>query len=424
MKISVFKLIGLALGAFTWGLNEASAAGFEKGILWSGRFAGVANAATPMVAGAESLFFNPAGLAKTDGISFSANLSPTYSQFSAPITVANTPITSNREGFLPFGILGSYQVTNTLGVGIGYYISGGNRTEYRDVSFPNNFGIANYRSNLTIGEASIGAGYEILDGLRVGASYRIIHVSGELSYGGVTNVAGSPTLYALNLTDLGATRWNGFRVGAQYAAKDSIWGIGGQWRSSVNFTANGTGTSTLKTNAPVTIPMVSGAATASSTFPDQFSVGLYVDPLKDKLRLLTEYVFTEYQKNKSFPITAIGSVTPNDLPLNWNNMNNLRLGVEYKGIPNWPLRAGYIFTSQVVPNSFPSPLFSTPGSANTLVAGFGATLIPGITGDFAFEYSWAKATVKSNDVSSQFSTRVGDYSLNEFAFHFGANLQI
>lgn len=419
MKKRVFTLIGLALLASTWGANTASSAGFEKGILWSGRFAGVANAATSIVAGSESLFFNPAGLARTDGISFSANLSPTYSEFSAPITVANSPITSNREGFLPFGILASYQLTEKLGVGIGYYVSGGNRAEYPNVSFPSNLGNATYRANLNIQEASIGAGYEIIDGLRVGASYRVIHVSGELSYATVMTNNGLTGIYGINLTDLGATRWNGFRVGAQYAPKDSIWGLGGQWRSSVDFTADGTGKTTFS-NATT----ASGNTGVSSTFPDQLSVGTYVDPVKDQIRVLAEYVFTQYQKNKIIPITLPGRSSKLDLPLNWNNMNNLRIGVEYKGIPNWPLRAGYIFTSQVVPNSSPSPLFSTPGSANTLVAGIGATLIPGITGDFAFEYSWAKGTVNNTDVNSQFATRVGDYSLNEFAFHFGANLQI
>ena len=66
--------------------QSASAAGFEKSILWSGKYAGQGNAAVSSVSGAESLYFNPANLAGSKGTDLTVNLSPTFSKFSGPVT--------------------------------------------------------------------------------------------------------------------------------------------------------------------------------------------------------------------------------------------------------------------------------------------------------------------------------------------------
>ena len=74
-------------------------AGLEKSTSWSGRYAGIGGAAVSSVEGSESLYFNPANLATTQGIEVSGNFSGIFPQFSAPY-VSSTNVAGER-GFKP-----------------------------------------------------------------------------------------------------------------------------------------------------------------------------------------------------------------------------------------------------------------------------------------------------------------------------------
>src|SRR5436305_1800620 len=89
------------------------AAGFEKGIMWSGKYSGIGNAAASSVHGAESLYFNPAGLPSGSGMAeVSGNFSPTLPKFTGQLgnTTFSVPVTEQNTGtqFSPvFGVLAS-----------------------------------------------------------------------------------------------------------------------------------------------------------------------------------------------------------------------------------------------------------------------------------------------------------------------------
>lgn len=51
-------------------------AGFEKTVMWGGRWSGLAGAAVSAVEGGDSLFYNPAGLVQGNGHEVSLNYSP------------------------------------------------------------------------------------------------------------------------------------------------------------------------------------------------------------------------------------------------------------------------------------------------------------------------------------------------------------
>jgi long-chain fatty acid transport protein len=432
MKKKLSQVLIISACSYAASISTAFGAGFEKVIMWSGHYAGIAGAATSNVSGAESLFFNPAGLGGNDGISFSINASPSFIKFNAPIVPNSGSTESERTTFIPASALLSYPITPSLGLGLGYFVSGGLRSNYPDI----NFGFPNLRptlrGNLTISEASLGLGYELLDGLKIGAAYRMVRVSGELTSARGGTVGGVSTLGVLSYTDLAQTRWNGFKFGAQYAPKNSIWGLGAQWRTQVDFNASGnvSGQFTSSAAPGTTIQLSPTTATVGSTFPHLISLSGYVDPIPNDLRFFLQYDFAKYTDNRELSIsgpalTGTGLAAPiqqTSVPLNWSNMNVVRAALEYRGMPDWAFRGGYIYTSQVTPNSNPAPTFSSPGTANTFVVGAGTTIIPGISGDFAFEYSRASGTVAAGEPVSP--SLPGDYSSNVFAFHLGATLQL
>jgi long-subunit fatty acid transport protein len=408
---TIFGLTSLALlqTSFSYG------AGLEKAVIWSGRYAGVGTAVTSAVDGPESLFFNPAGLASAPGFQTSLNFSPSFSKFSAPVpgSVGGT-IESNRSFLPPGAALFSYGVTPKLGVGLGYYVSGGTRAIYDNVAFtgfPNQ--TYSVKSDITITELSVGTGYEVLDGLRIGVGYRVLFVGGELDYVST----GTTSLTSLSIGDLSKTRWNGFRVGVQYGPKDSPWGFGASWRSEVGFDATGTATATAQirnTSTQITFP--GSSATVSATFPWQLQLGGFYDIMPKKWRALLQYDFAEYHVNQVLGLS--GSIAGNPIPsrpLNWNNLQNLRVGTEYKLDSGVALRAGYIFSSQVTPNSTPSPGFSSPGSGNSFFIGAGSTFLDSLEGDIAFEYSRASGTV----TTAQDAAGAGDYWSDVYAAHLG-----
>jgi long-chain fatty acid transport protein len=425
---------------FIFYLSSVYAAGFEKSILWSAHWGALGGAAASSVEGAEALYFNPAGLAGVEGVRVNINGSATWDQFKTPIVPAQSQISSNTELSIPYAAFISYGVTPKFGIGAGIYTAGGTRVEYDHIDWSTlNSNLAllqtTDKASLTLTEISIGAGYEILEGLKLGASYRILLGSLDLQYSGVTSLGGNN--YALaqyNLNGMSGSRFNGFRAGIQYTPKDAPYGIGIEWRSEVAFTlSNSSISSTFLAPALGLASPTSfngNGASLSNTSPQNLSIGAHYELIPNQLRLLTEYTFTEYHDEKSLNIQ--GSTTGNPIPGGnnfpniyelWNNMSNIQVGIELKGISNLALRGGYIWTSQVVPNSNANPLFSTPGSGNTAALGVGAPLCPSFTLDGALEYSWANGAVLSSD-NPTLTTQLGDYSTHAYVIHLSATYSL
>ncbi|MFN8370346.1 MAG: hypothetical protein U0T83_06950 [Bacteriovoracaceae bacterium] len=87
--------IFIGISALLIGANTF-AAGFEKSVLWSAKWASLAGNAASGVTGADSVYYNPAGLAAGANNELSLNFSPTYSQFKGPIPVSNVQVTGKK----------------------------------------------------------------------------------------------------------------------------------------------------------------------------------------------------------------------------------------------------------------------------------------------------------------------------------------
>ena len=400
------------------GLNSinAQAAGFEKSVLWSAHWSALGGAATSSVSGPEALYFNPAGLASSEGLQFSVSGTATLDKITGPATGPNTSVDSKTRFFSPVGILISKSIQPKWGVGLGFYSAGGTRTEFENLSIPPFTLTPTYKADLTLNEIAVGTGYEVIEGLKVGAAYRVLLASADLQYGGPAGA----NLVQYNLNGLSGTRYTGLKLGVQYAPKDAHYGLGAEWRNSVEFTLK-SDTSSAFANTATLLPGT--AASVTNTLPQHFSVGGFYDVTPNKWRVLAEYTFTKYQDNQTLVVTgsATGIGAYRSVDQKWSNMSNVRIGTEYKGFEDWALRAGYVWTSQVTPKSDPSILFSAPGTGNTVVVGAGKPIMNGFTLDGALEYSWAKGSVSTADLSPANITRAGTYTTKAYALHLSLN---
>ncbi|MBC7691460.1 MAG: outer membrane protein transport protein [Methylotenera sp.] len=404
----------------------AHSAGFEKTVFWSGHYTGIVGAASSVVKGADSLYFNPAGLADNSQMaSVSLNFSPTFAKFSGPIAVSGTTVNGNTT-FSPVGAaLASYHLTDQLAVGVGYFVTGGSKNQFDNTDFSAiSPAYATFKEpiklDLAVTEFSLGAGYAVTDALKIGAAWRISKVHAALaSVGGSAATA----IQAVQLDNLTATRYNGFRLGAQYAPKDSGWGVGANVRTPVSFIAKGDITSAklrLGTGTDATTTIADKSASASSEFPLQISIGAFYDVgTEKKFRIIPEYTFTRYAVDKqidltgSFTATGVGTRNLATTPFvqGWKNQNNFRLGVEHYCMPDTVLRAGYALTTQVTPTDHARAAFDAPGTGNTFVIGAGKVIASNITLDGALEYSRASGS-GTNDLG-----KTGDFVAKAYDAH-------
>ncbi len=418
----------------------AYAAGFEKAVLWSGQYAGVGNVTAPEVEGAQALAFNPAGLAaagarKASGalrpFELSLQFSPTWTQLKGPIS-SPTQLTS-ETGFLPiFAGFAAWHPTSRFGLAAGVYEAGGMSADYKNVDFSRlnpNFDTLKpeFKAYLRIIDLSVGAGYELLDGLRVGAAWRISLLDADIySATPVPAPAGAPAgtppvaLVSAQLKDLTDTRFSGFRLGAQYAPHDGWFAVGVDWRTPVAFTAKGSASGSIEsgTAAGPASPVPGGSASISSELPSQIAAGLMVRPL-EALRLLAEYDYTNYGIDRRLTIagalqTPQGPVPIPDIVLDWSAMHTVRVGAEFTGITHLALRAGYVFTSAVTSTAHARATLAVPGPAHTITLGAGTDVVSGLRLDGAFEYSFGSAD-GTNELGIP-----GSFEERAFGVHLGA----
>jgi long-chain fatty acid transport protein len=421
------------------------AGGYEKPVMFSGRWVGVGGAAASSVTGAEALVFNPAGLAGGEGRGqVTGDFSPMIIKLSAPLGGAAK--VDSKTSFVPsFGAFGSYKINEKWGLGAGVYLAGGSKAIYENVDFTNVYGSPNanlaasaatVQANVSIIEASIGTGYEILDGLRLGLGYRAVFVNAAVS----SYAPASPFFQTITMDDISGTAWNGFRLGLQYYPKESRFGAGINWRTAANFTGKGNisgqvtapaAIGALGVPAGTKLALAAGEGTASNIFPHQVDIGAHYDILPSSLQVLLQYTFTNYSVNRqlaltgaaTIPGTGISQALPN-IEQNWLNSHAARIGFNVYEITDWVLRAGYILSSQVTPKGNARATFVPPGMGHTFALGVGtAFLDKALETDLSLEYGRTSATIDASTPvgSDGASGLAGDYSAYSAAAHLGVS---
>ena len=391
----------VALSAATGCLVSLNAysAGLEKNVNWSGKYNGVAGAATSSVSDSEGLIFNPAGLAGVEGKGdVHVNFSPTFSQFEGPLT-ANNQSKKSVQTFSPIGGLTSaYRLDDSTVLGGGVFVSGGTKSRYENIDGIGGVG----QSSLSIIEGTIGAAKKINENFSLGASWRISYASADLAT--IAPIVGG--YRHIEFRDLSSWNFTGFRLGAQYKIDKLSFGLNVRTPLSVKLkgeTATGDSTNPVKRDSDTTV---------SATFPWALSLGADY-AVDSKLRLLSDLSYTNYAANKKLGIVS-GTLGDVSKTLNWHDLYVARVGAEYKVQENLVLRGGYALISAVTNKDYANATFSSPGFGHSLTLGAGSKF-GNLDANAALDYSFASGHSDGNGASAL----AGDYKSHSYTAHLG-----
>ncbi len=398
-KIFLFVLVLACLCGI-----EVFASGFDKPVLWSGRYGGMGGASVSMVEGPESLAFNPAGLATQSDSEISLAVSPFITQRECPVV---TDRWSKTGVVFPGGVLYSRQVQKGLGVGAGVFASGGGANDLGNVDFGSLFPTLHpaMDTKFQFLEFSLGAGYELAPGIRLGLAWRMMMAQADLHVAVPVYSAasgGTDTLYAYSFEKLSGTYFGAFRLGAQYEPESKKWGAGASLRSSVPLHITGNSSGQSQDSGSSTINSLTGGKIGLETsYPWQLAVGVHY-AATDQWKLIAEYDFTHYAAVDRFIYSGdpVGGVDPANFTVqtNWMNLSSVRLGTEY-AIPSddLVLRAGFIFQSQVTPTDRASFITLPPGTGQGYTFGIGKHAMDNrLALDLALDYSRISGDAKNS----------------------------
>jgi long-subunit fatty acid transport protein len=413
-------------------LSTPARASLEKSTAWSGRYAAMAGATTAAGEGSQAIFFNPAGMAGREGFETTLNLSPTWVSYKGPVVLSNEVLSAENAVAPYLSLTTSYGISPRWTIGAGFATLGGSRAKYSSLDYSGyagkNFEMRpDLKSELTILEATFGTAYELLPGLKLGAAWRTSWLQGNLSLPTVVDrVAGNTTasdgLLALDLTELSAKRYNGFRLGAQYAPEDQDWGVGASWRTPVDFLATGSGSGRFESELGGTVKDLTGGgqgAELTLSLPSRIALGGSYRLRPQSLLLVVDAIWTEYARDRSLGIrgTLPTGVPAQEVALNWRNIWSFRFGAEYSGIERWRLRAGYLVSTQGTPNDTARATGVAPGVAQGFALGAGLELLNSLSLDGCLEYSGSSGPGEAPAL-------LGDYSSTAFAVHLGTTLRL
>jgi long-subunit fatty acid transport protein len=413
-------------------------AGFEKSVMWSGREAGIAGAGQSRISGSQSIVFNPAGLAGSGKGDVSLNFSPTSLKMKGHLASTNREEETDHN-FSPIGgATAAYKLNEQFGLGVGAHVVAGNKAFYDGVDLTGDSANVTFRpriaTDFAVMEYTLGGAYELSPGFRLGLAWRILKAQGGLST--IKKTVNNAAYTYVNLTDLEDTRYNGFRVGAQYQAEDDSWGVGATYRNGVNFAANSgnsnTGNVVVIGSNTETNATVSGASVGTS-LPSAISVGGNYK-LSDDFRILGDVDYVKYSKNDQLRINATltsavlgGTVSLPNIPLNWKDMWNFRVGGEYTGMAGMALRAGYSLTTRVTPKTDARATISPSGLGHLFALGAGTNFLGDkLALDGAFEYSFnsGEGAMSSTPTGSTTKELLADvttkHKADVMALHLGA----
>ncbi|WP_257282204.1 OmpP1/FadL family transporter [Endozoicomonas sp. ISHI1] len=427
-RSSHFSLTPLALAsslAVAVSAGQAVAGGFEKATLWDAEYTALAGAAVSSVDDSSAIFFNPAGLAFAESDDIALHLSPTFNKVSSPADGVN--FTDGDTTFSPAGGLTGLTILDekfTLGYGI--YASGGAAAKYEDLTVGSVRPVTDdYSTDIKIIEAGLGLSYRINNNWSVGGTYRLTYVAADIEL--MSNLANGAVGAAVGYNDMTGYNTFGVRLGAMYRSDDDRWGWGINYRSEVDIEADGK--TSFRSGAPgfggqIPLDFSDKDATAETALPMQISTGIDYK-VAPHWTLFGEITYTDYSNNEQIKFTSdeVSSLPVPAINSNWEDQYNYRIAAEYSGIENWALRAGYIYTTAVVPEEYAAPTFSSPADAHSFTLGAGTSILDGqVDLDFAAVYD----TVKNDDVkgggnlTSSTQSYAGKYESSSYSLHASA----
>jgi long-chain fatty acid transport protein len=381
-------------------LAVASALSGASGVASAAAFAlieqggsGMGNAYAGAAATAEdasTVFFNPAGMSRLEGMQFAAGghaigLSAEFSGTATrPAALGGGAATGSQGGdaggmaivpnayfVLPIG--------DAVRFGIGIGVPFGLATEYEDNWVGRFQGI---KSELTTININPSFSFKLSEAISLGIGLNHQVIDAELTNSVVLGAGetGRATLEA----DDSAFGWN---AGALFQLTPST-RIGVSYRSTIEYELEGnvSVSSDSGSVAGVTAANLStGPATAEVTMPDSFSLS-FVQGFGDRIELLADATFTRWSEINRINIVNSNNGTLRDsLVLDFDDSWRYSIGVNYKLNEDWKLKGGIAFDETPV-KSAASRTVRLPDNDRTWVA-FGAQMRVKQNGRLDFGYS-------------------------------------
>ncbi|KEQ19007.1 OmpP1/FadL family transporter [Endozoicomonas numazuensis] len=411
--------------------GNAVAGGFEKATLWDAEYSALAGAAVSSVNDSSAIFFNPAGMAFAESNDIALHVSPTFTTTNGPAGGQGTFIDGETNFSPAGGFTGLFKLNEKFTMGYGIYAAGGAASKYEDVTVGDKFTVplpgpfpdvnvnavtGDYSTDIQIIEAGLGLSYRINKNWAVGGTYRLTYATADINLLATQAAFGNNVGASVGYNDMSGFNTFGVRLGAMFRSDDNRWGWGINYRSEVDVEADGDYNYRDGTGATA-----KGDATAKTALPMQISTGVDYQ-VAPNWTLFGEITYSEYSNNEQIKFTSddVSDLAVPAINSNWEDQYNYRIAAEYTGIENWALRAGYIYTTAVVPEEYAAPTFSTPANAHSFTFGAGTTILDGqVALDFAAEYNMAENdSVKGGgDLTSTTKAYAGKYESNAYALH-------
>ena len=372
-------LLLIAFGLSMW--FTAYSGGFQVG-LQGQRQTGMGLLGTGYLTGPSSVFYNPGGMSFIDGnFNLSLGVSPIVStvafQYEAPSLYEAT---TDNPVSLPFSLYGAGKINDKLSVGLGVYTPYGSSTVWGD----------DWRGRHIIQDISLMAiyfqptvSYQISDKLGIGVGFVYAYGDVELNKGvplqdtngeeGQANIAGSTSNF-------------GFNAGIYYEASEAL-SFGVTYRSEIMMEVQGgDATFDVPTSLASSFPP-ENKFDADLPLPASvnFGAGYQVNE-KLKLGFDLNYVFwSSYQSLDIDFEENTASLEDLSQPKNYSDGAIYRIGGEYMANDMWTVRAGFYYDSPVADDDYYAP--ETPDAVKlgyTLGASFSPNQKLSIDASFLF----------------------------------------
>lgn len=392
------------LAAALWTPSAAQAQGFglfEQGTCAMGR--AVATVAQSCDDGS-AIYFNPAGIAGTEGATASAGATVVWAQGDFTFDRTGNTVDLQNDAIPVPHLYTTYGIDERWAVGLGVYVPYGLSTEW-----PRTFDGAFLGFNNSIQTIYIQptVALNVTDRIKVGVGpivtigsvelNQVIDLSEqELSEGVTFGQIGVPFHTAFAATQLEATNAVGFggNFGVEVQATDRL-NIGVRFTTPIEMNYDGEATfdqietglvlpvlpGTPLTDVPVDRlvetsftegPLVTQDIETTITMPAQFVAGISVQAT-EQLLLLFDYQWVGWS---SFDEITLDFETLDDQVQveNYDNTSGFRFGADYQLTDQWAVRGGYIYTQNAAPDETVTPLLpESDRNQFTLGVGWRAT---------------------------------------------------
>lgn len=351
------------------------AEGYQVNTL-SARQGGMAHTGVALKLGAESMYFNPAGMAFMDkSLDLTASVNGVAA--TATATIDGKEYETNNKVSTPMNVGAAFSIYDNLKAGVSMYTPYGSSIDW-STNWPG--AVLNQSVNLATYTIQPTVAWEIVPGLSVGAGLMVSWGTVDLNKGLVSPSTldlvlgalgndyrfGSTTPASVNLKGT-ANIALGFNVGAMYDINEQ-WTVGVNYRSRMTMRVK-------SGDAAVTYANDVASAVLSSTLnvlneanfsaempmPSVLTFGVSYKPI-EALTLAFDAQFTGWSTYKSLEIDFLSDqLTPYNqhLTKDYRNSWAFRLGAQYALTNRFDIRAGFIVDTTPVNISYYNP--ETPG---------------------------------------------------------------